>query len=81
MDREEEIKLIAYGIWEEEGCPHGRHHDHWYRAEIIWEEKQKPQTPAPVAVKTSKEVVKNSKPVTKINKVVKTKKAGGTKIR
>ena len=81
MDRQDEIKLIAYGIWKVEGCPHGRQHEHWYKAEIIWQEKQKPQMPAPEVVKSSKEVAKTSKPVAKINKVVKTKKAGGTKIR
>ncbi|HVP57014.1 MAG TPA: DUF2934 domain-containing protein [bacterium] len=36
MGREDEIRLIAYGIWEEEGRPDGRHLDHWLRAEIIW---------------------------------------------
>ncbi len=40
MAREDEVRLIAYNIWEQEGCPDGRDCDHWYRAEIIWEEKQ-----------------------------------------
>ncbi len=40
MAREDEIKLIAYSIWEEEGCPPGRDCDHWYRAEVIWEARQ-----------------------------------------
>ena len=31
-DKEERIKARAYQIWEEEGRPHGRHHDHWQRA-------------------------------------------------
>ena len=40
MAREDEIKLIAYSIWEEEGCPGGRDCEHWYRAEIIWQDRQ-----------------------------------------
>lgn len=30
---EETIRDRAYQIWEEEGKPHGRHHEHWLRAE------------------------------------------------
>ena len=40
MAREDEIKLIAYRIWEEEGCPHGRDCEHWYRAEIVWQDNK-----------------------------------------
>lgn len=39
-DREEEIRLIAYQIWEDEGRPHGRDLEHWRKAEAIWEEQQ-----------------------------------------
>ncbi len=31
-DREEKIRQRAYGIWEQEGYPHGRADDHWQRA-------------------------------------------------
>jgi hypothetical protein len=41
MEREDEIRLIAYSIWEEEGCPNGNDYERWLRAETIWEEKQK----------------------------------------
>jgi hypothetical protein len=41
MGREDEIRLIAYSIWEEESCPNGRDCEHWFRAELIWEQKQK----------------------------------------
>ncbi len=41
MGKEEEIRLIAYGIWEEEGCIDGRDCEHWLRAEAIWELNQK----------------------------------------
>lgn len=42
MDREDEIRLIAYNIWEQENCPNGKDCEHWIRAETIWEERQKP---------------------------------------
>jgi len=42
MGREDEIRLIAYSIWEQEGSYDGRDMEHWLRAEAIWEEKQKP---------------------------------------
>ena len=42
MGREDEIRLIAYKIWEEEGCPNGRDCEHWFRAEVIWDQQQKP---------------------------------------
>ncbi|MBI4488263.1 MAG: DUF2934 domain-containing protein [Deltaproteobacteria bacterium] len=38
MQREEEIRLIAYQIWEEEGRPQGRDVEHWLKAEAIWRE-------------------------------------------
>ena len=39
-DREEEIRLIAYRIWEEEGRPHGRDWEHWRKADAIWQKQQ-----------------------------------------
>ena len=47
MGREDEIKLIAYKIWEEEGCLDGRDCDHWFRAEVIWEQQQKQKNVRP----------------------------------
>ena len=32
-DREERIRRRAYAIWQSEGHAHGRHEDHWHRAE------------------------------------------------
>ncbi len=49
MAREDEIKVIAYSIWEEEGCPDGRDCEHWYRAEIIWKDRQQAKTPSAAA--------------------------------
>jgi hypothetical protein len=41
MGREDEIKTLAYRIWEEEGRYDGHDFDHWLKAEVIWEDKQK----------------------------------------
>ena len=45
-DREDKIRERAYGIWEEEGHPHGRAEHHWQRAarEIV----EPPEAAAPV---------------------------------
>jgi hypothetical protein len=40
MVREDEISLIAYKIWEEEGRLHGHDYEHWFRAEAIWDQQQ-----------------------------------------
>ncbi|RUT30374.1 DUF2934 domain-containing protein [Arsenicitalea aurantiaca] len=32
-ERDEEIRKRAYELWEEEGYPDGREHEHWQRAE------------------------------------------------
>ena len=37
MDREEEIRKIAYRMWELEGRPEGHDLDYWLMAESIWE--------------------------------------------
>jgi hypothetical protein len=47
---QEEIRCLAYSIWEKEGYPHGRHIEHWLRAETIWhsqfrEENNERKTP------------------------------------
>jgi hypothetical protein len=61
MEREDEIRLIAYLIWEEEGCCHGRDIEHWLKAEVVWEEKQKKE-PVSVNIKTeSKRTSRRSK--------------------
>ena len=44
MGREDEIRVIAYNIWEEEGRLDGRDYEHWLRAEAIWEQRQEKQT-------------------------------------
>ncbi len=39
MVNEEEIKELAYSIWEEEGRPEGKDLEHYFRAQKILEEK------------------------------------------
>jgi hypothetical protein len=51
MEREDEIRIIAYNIWQEEGCCDGRDMDHWLRAEVIWAEQQRSKQPASSAKK------------------------------
>lgn len=45
--RDEEIRLIAYELWFNEGCPDGRQSEHWLKAESIWHARQD-QTTQPV---------------------------------
>jgi hypothetical protein len=41
MHRDEQIRLIAYRIWEAFGRPEGRDEENWLEAEAVWEETQK----------------------------------------
>ena len=43
MAKEDEIRLIAYSLWEQEGCIDGKDCEHWYQAELIWQETQNPR--------------------------------------
>jgi len=45
MGREEEIQVIAYKLWEEEGRPEGRAVDHWLKAMAAWKQSQKQEAP------------------------------------
>jgi hypothetical protein len=62
MAREDEIRQIAYCLWEQEGCCQGRDLDHWLRAEIIWLEKQKPSVQAKEPVKSARMLETKSGP-------------------
>jgi hypothetical protein len=44
MHHDEEIRLIAYHIWEDEGHPNGRQMDHWLKAETTLQQKSLQQT-------------------------------------
>ena len=46
MHHEQEVQLMAYHIWEEEGHPHGHDMEHWLKAEAAWQEKQAHAAPA-----------------------------------
>ena len=82
MAREDEIKVIAYHIWQEEDCCQGHAAEHWLKAEIIWEEKQKLKTGfnnPPVQLKpVSKTPLSESKPMSKtpVKPVNKTRSKG-----
>jgi hypothetical protein len=39
MNRDDEIRQLAYRLWEYEGCPDGREFQHWLKAETIWLEE------------------------------------------
>lgn len=41
MEQKDEIRLIAYNIWEQEWCVNGKDCEHWFKAKAIWEEQQK----------------------------------------
>ncbi len=40
MQHEDEVRLVAYQIWEEEGSPRGRELEHWFKAEAVCHERQ-----------------------------------------
>jgi len=40
MHHEQEVQMIAYHMWEEQGHPHGHDLEHWLKAEAVWQEKQ-----------------------------------------
>jgi hypothetical protein len=41
MDREEEVRLIAYSLWVRHGCPRDSAVKRWLQAEVIREQYQK----------------------------------------
>jgi hypothetical protein len=45
MGREDEIRLIAYALWVQEGHSQSRAIRHWLDAEAIWEHNQKVVSP------------------------------------
>jgi hypothetical protein len=44
MGREDDVKLIAYRLWQEDGCCDGHDVEHWLKAEMVWEAQNKQQT-------------------------------------
>jgi len=53
MATEQQIKELAYAIWEEEGRPEGKDVEHYFRAQQILEERQASSliesTPSPMS--------------------------------
>jgi len=41
MGREDEIRLIAYTIWEQEGRHDRSDLEYWFRAESMWEDQNR----------------------------------------
>jgi hypothetical protein len=41
VKQEEEIKVIAYRLWEKEGRPSGKELEHYFRAEAIYEHQHR----------------------------------------
>ena len=56
MGQEDEIKRLAYQLWEEEGRPEGRDLNHYYMAEILWQQRNAEIVPEkePVRAKTKR---------------------------
>jgi Protein of unknown function (DUF2934) len=42
-NRDEEIRQVAYKLWQEEGCPDGYDVEHWLKAETICQEEKRPK--------------------------------------
>ena len=43
IDRDEEIRQLAYRIWQESGCSNGSELQHWLKAQELWQEKHRPK--------------------------------------
>ena len=44
IDRDEEIRQLAYRLWQESGCPNGSDLQHWLKAQELWQEKHRPKS-------------------------------------
>lgn len=42
-NRDEEIRQLAYRLWQQEGCQNGDDGQHWLKAETIWLEEHRPK--------------------------------------
>lgn len=43
MNRNDEIRQLAYSFWQEEGCTHGHDVQDWLKAEAIWLKEHRPK--------------------------------------
>ena len=44
IERDEQVRELAYRIWQEEGYPHGNEVQHWLKAETIWLAEHRPHS-------------------------------------
>ena len=54
QEREDLIRQRAHAIWESEGCPDGRHEEHWARAEADVASEVQDVTPKKAAARKPK---------------------------
>ena len=84
MNREEEIKEIAYYIWEQDGCLPGNDLRHWLHAEMIWEARRNSEQPKMQDEKKPEAPPEDQKTelkaASKMPQLIKNKKAGNKKI-
>ena len=45
INQDEEVRQLAYRIWQEAGSPHGADVQHWLKAQEIWLESHPPKKP------------------------------------
>jgi hypothetical protein len=43
IDQDEEVRQLAYRMWQEAGCPNGSDVEHWLTAKEIWLETHRPE--------------------------------------
>ena len=44
IETQEQIRELAYRIWQAEGYLHGYDVQHWLKAEAIWQEEHRPKS-------------------------------------
>ena len=54
INPEQEIRQLAYKIWQEAGCPHGADVQHWLKAQEVWLETHPPKKRRAVPSKARK---------------------------
>jgi hypothetical protein len=43
IDRDEEVRQLAYRFWQEAGCPNESELQHWLKAEATWLQERSPK--------------------------------------
>ena len=54
IDRDQEIRQLAYSLWQQSGCPNGSDLEHWLKAEEIWLENHRLKKNGPKTAKAKK---------------------------